>query len=357
MNQITLKTPLGTSQIIIGNGIAEQAAGLMKEKYSDSRFVIITDENLNRIYGEKFKKYLPDAEIFAVPAGEKSKCFEVVISLAEKLIKSGFTRNDVCLGFGGGMVTDLAGFIASIYMRGMRYIAVPTSLLGMVDAAIGGKTGIDFMGKNLIGTIYMADYVLIDPNMLKSFDDIGKSPGMGEVIKYAATIDASLFDDFKTDPLNLMTIIQKSAKAKADVVSQDVKEGGLRKILNFGHTFGHAIEAEMDLKISHDHAISIGMVLANKVAQNLGKQDASVGEKIKATLGQFGLPTELPVRPGHPGGPDGIQISDLVEWIKKDKKRRGYIIDFVVVPELGKAEIIPLTPEKLVELGSKARKY
>lgn len=341
MNKIILTTPLGTSKILIGKGISAKCADLVKKEYKNSKFVVITDENIEKIYGKKFKKYLPDALVMTVPAGEKSKSIEVVAALAKQLIENGFTRHDVLIGFGGGMVTDLAGFVASIYMRGMKYIAVPTSLLGMVDAAIGGKTGIDFMGKNLIGSFYFADYVLMDPDVLKSFDDIGKSPGMGEVIKYAATIDASLFNDFARKKLDLLTIIKKSAKAKANIVTKDVKEGGLRKILNYGHTFGHAIEAEMDLKISHDHAISIGMVLANKVAQNLGKQNTSIGEKIKATLEQFGLPTKLP---------KGIKIADLAKWIKKDKKRRGNLIDFVIVPKLGKAVIVPLKPEELVEL-------
>ncbi len=344
MNKIILKTPLGTSKILIGKGISAKCANLVKKEYKSSKFVIITDENLGKIYGKKFKKYIPDALIMTVPAGEKSKCFEVVAALTKQLIKNGFTRHDVLIGFGGGMVTDLAGFVASIYMRGMKYIAVPTSLLGMVDAAIGGKTGIDFMGKNLIGSFYFADYVLIDPDVLKSFDDISKSPGMGEVVKYAATIDASLFKDFEKEKLDLLTIIKKSAKAKVHVVTKDVKEGGLRKILNYGHTFGHAIEAEMDLKISHDHAISIGMVLANKVAQNLGKQSKKTGETIKTTLEKFNLPTKLP---------KGIKVKNLVKWIKKDKKRRGDVIDFVVVPKLGKAQIVPIKAEELVKLVSK----
>lgn len=342
MININLKTPQGTSQIFIGKGISVEAANLVRQKYKGSRFVVVTDENLEKIYGEKLKKYLPDALVISVPAGEESKSIEMVTSLTKQLIENGFTRHDVMIGFGGGMVTDLAGFVASVYMRGMNYIAVPTSLLGMVDAAIGGKTGIDFIGKNLIGSFYFAEYVLMDPDMLKSFDDIKKSPGMGEVIKYAATINASLFDDFEKEPLNLLTIIQKSVQAKVNVVSQDFREKGLRKILNYGHTFGHAIESVMEYKISHDHAISIGMTLANKVAQKLGKQDASVGAKIKKTLEQFELPTSLP---------SNLQIGDLAEWIKKDKKRRGNIIDFVIVSELGKAEVYPIKAEELVKLA------
>lgn len=301
------------------------------------------DSNLEKIYGDKLNSLFPDALFLTVAAGEESKEFENVKKLAQDLLNNGFTRYDVVIGFGGGMVTDLAGFVASIYMRGMRYVAFPTSLLGMVDAAIGGKTGVNLGAKNIIGTIYLADFVLIDPTLLKTFDDPKKMPGMGEVIKYAATIDASLFDDFEKEPLDLLTIITKSAQAKSNVVSEDLREGGVRKILNYGHTFGHAIESATDFALTHDQAISIGMVLANKVAQNLDKQKPDVGKKIKETLDKFRLPTELP---------SDLEVEGLVDLMKKDKKRRGDVIDYVIVTELGNAEIIPIKPKKLAELAN-----
>ena len=345
METIELKITSGISKILIEEGLLEKTGEILKKEYPKSRFAIITDSNIEQIYGKKIVKIFVGSgyiqpTLLTVPAGEESKCFKTVMGLAEKLLNADFTRSDVVIGFGGGMVTDLAGFVASIYMRGMKYVAVPTSLLGMVDAAIGGKTGIDFIAKNIIGTFYLADFVLMDPHLLKSFPDPKKMPGMGEVIKYAATIDKTLFDDF--DHFDLKTIITKSVQAKVSVVEKDFRESGLRRILNYGHTFGHAIEAATDYKVSHDHAISIGMVLANKVAQNLNKQKSEVGDKIKATLGQFGLPTELPSE---------LKIDDLVELIKKDKKRHADIIHYVIVPELGKAEIIPMKPEELVKLA------
>lgn len=342
METVELKTPSGTSKILIEEGLFTKIGELLRKEYPESKLAIVTDGNLEKIYGEKLKKEFPEAKLLTVRPCEESKCFDVAMSLAKKLLDAEFTRNDVVIGFGGGMVTDLAGFVASIYMRGMKYVAIPTSLLGMVDAAIGGKTGIDFHGKNLIGTFYLADFVLMDPDLLKSFPDIRKSPGMGEVIKYAAIYDASLFGDFKKEPLDLKGIIQKSAQAKVDVVSQDAKERGIRKILNYGHTFGHAIEAAMDFKLSHDRSISIGMVLANKVAQNLGKQSKEVGDKIKTTLRQFNLPVDLP---------SDLQLDPLLELIKKDKKRKGDKISFVIVTELGKTEIIPMKPKELVQLA------
>lgn len=342
MTKITLKTTQGTSKILIESGLFEKTAELLKKDYAGSRFVIVTDSTIDGIYGEKMKALFPEALYLTVPEGEESKSFQSVMNLAQKMLEDEITRNDVLIGFGGGMVTDLAGFVASVYMRGMKYVVMPTTMLGMVDAAIGGKTGIDFHGKNLIGTFYLADYVLIDPDFLKSFPDPRKLHGRGEVIKYGGIVDKSIFDDLEKDPLDLMAIIQKSAKAKADVVSQDLLEGGMRKILNFGHTFGHAIEAIMDYKIHHDEGIAIGMVLANKIAQNLGKQKPETGEKIKSTLQAFNLPVDLPA---------DIQLDQLSEWIKKDKKRKGDKISFVIVPELGKAEIIPMTPDELIKLA------
>ena len=322
MKTIDLKTTTGDQKILIEKGLLKNTANLIQRQYPDSSVIIITDSTSDQIYGKEIKANFTNALYLVVPEGEESKDFKTVIDLSEQLVQNGITRHDVILGLGGGMVTDLAGFVASIYMRGMNYMVMPTTLLGMVDAAIGGKTGIDFHGKNLIGTIYLADFVLIDPDFLKSFPDPHKLHGMGEVIKYAGIINASLFEDFEKKPMDIVTIIEKSAQAKTNVVMQDLREEGMRKILNFGHTFGHAIELAMNFKLHHDKAISIGMVLANQVAQNLGKQDAEIGNKIKNTLEQFGLPTELPSE---------LTLNELAELIKKDKKRKGEIIDFIVV--------------------------
>jgi 3-dehydroquinate synthase len=342
MTEMTLMGKSNASSILIEEGLLEKCGKLLDKKYPKSHFAIITDANLEKIYSEKLTKTIPRSFILGMPSGEKSKDIKTVMSLAEELLKNEIGRSDVIIGFGGGMPTDVAGFLASIYMRGIRYVAIPTSLLGMVDASIGGKAGIDFIAKNILGSFYLPEIVLIDPNFLKSFADPKKMPGMGEVVKYAAIADTSLFKDFKKDPLDLNTIIKKSVKTKVDIVKQDFEEHELRKILNFGHTFGHAIESALDYKISHDQAISIGMVIANRIAQNLNRQNPLTGSKIRIALEQFGLPTELP---------KGLQIEDLVEYIKKDKKRHGDKIWFIIVPELGSAEIVPLKPEELIKLA------
>jgi len=342
MSEMTLMGKTNESKILIEEGLLEKCGKLLDKSYPKSRFVVITDSNLEKIYGEKLKKIIPRSIILGMASGEKSKDIKTVMTLAEKLLKNEIGRSDVIIGFGGGMPTDVAGFLASIYMRGIRYVAIPTSLLGMVDASIGGKAGIDFIAKNILGSFYLPEMVLVDPNFLKSFPDPKKMPGMGEVVKYAAIADTSLFKDFTKDPLEITTIIKKSVKVKVDIVKQDFEEHELRKILNFGHTFGHAIESALDYTLTHDQAISIGMVIANRIAQKLGRQDPKTGEKIKYALEQFGLPTELPKK---------LKIEGLVEYIKKDKKRHGDKIWFIIVPELGTAEIVPLKPEELVKLA------
>lgn len=342
MKKIPLTTPYGNSDILIESGLFAQIGNLLTEKYPESRKVIILDSNLDAIYGAKLKAELPDALKLVIPAGEESKELKFVVSLIEKLLEAGFGRNDVLIGFGGGMTTDLAGFVASVYMRGMHFVSIPTSLLGMVDAAIGGKTAINLGAKNIIGTFYLADEVLIDPELLNSFVDPKKIPGMGEVAKYAAIIDASLFAELEKTPMDLTSVITKSVNAKVNVVSQDFKESGMRKWLNYGHTFGHAIESVTNFALSHDQAISIGMVLSNRIAQKLGKQNESVGNTIEQTLSRLNLPTELP---------KNVRLEECENWMMKDKKRAGDHIGFIIVPELGKAEIIPLKPEELINLA------
>jgi len=331
-----------SSEILIEEGLLDKSGKFLDEKYTDSRFAIITDTNLEKIYGEKLKKIIPRSFILSIPSGEKSKDIKTIMSLAENMLKEEVSRSDVIIGFGGGMATDVAGFIASIYMRGLRYVIIPTSLLGMVDAAIGGKTGIDFIAKNILGSVYLPEVILIDPDFLKSFSDPKKIPGLGEVVKYAAIADTSLFKDFENEPLDMMAIIRKSVKVKVDIVDHDMNDVYLRKILNFGHTFGHAIEAALDYTMPHDQAICIGMMIANRVAQKLGKQKPETGEKIKSALEKFSLPTELP---------KNLTIEGLMEFVKKDKKRHGDKIWFIIVPELGRAEIVPLKVEELIELA------
>ncbi|MBU0577202.1 3-dehydroquinate synthase [Patescibacteria group bacterium] len=342
MNKITLATSSGSSEILIQEDGLSAVSDWIKEKYPESKVMVITDTNIGDLYKEKIGEIFPDAQILAVQAGEGTKKLESVKQLAEELLNENMHRTDILIGFGGGMVTDLVGFVASVYMRGMVYIAVPTSLLCMVDAAIGGKTAINLEAKNILGTFYPAELVLIDPAFLNGLPERQFRSGIAEIIKYAATLDSSIADELLEDELDIETILQKSIQAKADIVSQDLNEKGIRKVLNFGHTFGHAIEQMSDYDLTHGEAISIGMVLANKVAQNLGKQEKETDNQMRKLFEKFKLPSEIPSR---------INIEDLVSLMKKDKKVYGDKITYIIAPEMGKYEMLELSAEELVDLA------
>ncbi len=342
MIKIEEKTRWGESSILIEEGVLDKAGTILSKEYPNSRFAIAIDSNLEKVYGFRLRKIFKNALMLVIPAGENNKNMGTITDMAAKLINAGFTGSDTMIGFGGGMVTDLAGFLASIYMRGMHYAAIPTSLMGMVDAAIAGKTGVNFIAKNILGTIYPARFVLIDPTFLQHFVEKGRMPGLAEVVKFGAIHDESIFKDLAAKKLNVMTLIKKSVKAKVEITGRDLKESGHRQILNFGHTFAHAIEGATHYLYSHDQAVSIGIVLANKVTQKLGLQKPAIGEQMKAALEKFGLLTELP---------PNVKIDDLVDWIKKDKSRKGNKIGFIVVPKLGQAKIIPMTAEEIVKLA------
>ena len=341
MNKIHLETPAGITEILIKRNGLEDARKWIEVRHPGRRLAIITDSNLNGHYRERLAEVFRDAVIFVVAAGEDTKNPLEAVELIKKLEKDGFDRGDVVTGFGGGMVTDLAGFVASTFKRGVHYTAIPTSLLAMADAAIGGKTGVNVGAKNDMGTFYPAEHALLDAEFLKTLPERELNSGMAEVIKYAATLDPSLAEDLMRDGLDFDTILQKSARAKVSIVEQDFKEAGLRQVLNFGHTFGHAIEAKSEYALLHGEAIGIGMIYANKVAQKLEKQAPETDQTIRRLLEKFGLPTELP---------EGMQLEDLMPYIIQDKKKSGEEISFIIAPEMGQYEIVKLTSQELLDL-------
>ena len=338
---LTIKSAQGNSEIhIVGNAFTALKQSI-KSGYKDVRIAVITDTNVAELYHDQIHKALPEADILVVEAGEKSKTMQTAEVLCEDLLENGYGRDSVIIGFGGGMVTDLAGFVASIFMRGVDYIAVPTSLLAMVDASVSGKTGVNAGAKNIIGTFYPAKEVIVDSAFLKTLPERELKTGMAEVIKYSAVLDASLEKDLKAKKANYSMLITKSISAKVKVCNKDLKEGGLRKVLNFGHTLGHAIEYLSKYKLTHGEAISIGMILANKVAQKLGKQTETDGEKIAELLRAQALPTELP---------KNISLKDMVEMVYKDKKMEGQEVSFILSVGIGKNEIVKLKPAELKKL-------
>lgn len=293
--------------------------------------IIITDTNVRALYHHLFSDF---KAVITIPTGESHKNFSTILSVTQQLLELEAHRKTFLLGVGGGMVTDITGFIASVYMRGLPFAYVPTTLLGMVDASIGGKNGINIgLHKNLLGTISHPDFILYDATFLKTLSDEEWSNGFAEVIKYACLFDKELFAElaerdiqyYKNDSTATSALIARCADWKNKIVLADERESGMRKLLNFGHTAGHAFETVCN--IPHGHAVSLGMLVACQLSEQYGLNDA-VGKKLHALLQQYGLPTTIQA-----------DTDELMRILSMDKKRDNMGIDFILLKEVGKAEI------------------
>lgn len=280
-----------------------------------------------------------EAVAIQVPNAEEAKTVEVAAYCWKALGQSGFTRTDVIVGVGGGATTDLAGFVAASWLRGVRWIAVPTTVLAMVDAAVGGKTGINTAeGKNLVGAFHPPAGVLCDLAALDSLPVHDYVSGLAEIIKAGFISDPAILDLIEADPEAARTpagphtaeLIVRSIRVKADVVSSDLKEAGLREILNYGHTLAHAIEKNERYKWRHGAAVSVGMVFAAELGRLAGRLDDATADRHKAVLASVGLP--LTYR--------GDQWPKLLETMKLDKKSRGDLLRFIVLDGLAKPTVL-----------------
>lgn len=268
-----------------------------------------------------------------VPDAEAGKTLEVAGRLWDSLGLAALGRRDVVIGLGGGAVTDLAGFVAAAWMRGVKVIQVPTTLLAMVDAAVGGKTGINTAaGKNLVGAFHEPDSVFIDLDRLHTLPEAEIIAGSAEIIKTGFISDTVILDRYESDPAaclrvdgHLPELIARSVAVKANVVGQDLKESGLREILNYGHTFGHAVELRENFRWRHGHAVAVGMMFVAHLAHARGLIDADLVERHRVILESVGLPTS------YPGG----HFDELYSGMTRDKKNRDGTIRFVVLTGAG----------------------
>ena len=301
--------------------------------------VVITDENIYEAHKRKFSKI----DTIVMPAGEDYKVQATVDMIIEQLIEYKADRNTLLVGVGGGVVTDVAGYVASVFMRGLPFGFVPTSLLAMVDAAIGGKNGIDVgIYKNMVGTIRQPEFLLYDYALLKTLPDLEWANGMAEVIKHAAIKDGAMFTLLAAKSLPFIKrnkafqhkIIMRNVLLKAKVVQADEFEKNERKLLNFGHTIGHAIENT--LKIPHGHAVSIGMVYAAHLSSKMVRFKCS--DRLIQLLEQYELPTHA-----------AMDAQKVLDNIGKDKKRFGDEIHFVLLQRIGKAFIQPIPITELAK--------
>ena len=316
---------------------------LIEEKTANKNVAIITDENVLELYGTEIENVVKNKSLkvntIIIKAGEKQKNAETVFEVLEKLAELGMTRSDVIVG--GGVVGDVAGFCASIYLRGIKVVQVPTTLLAMVDSSVGGKTGFNLSsGKNLVGTFHQPSLVVCNLETIKTLTKKEFNVGIAEVIKYGVIKESEMFQQLFCGNVenSVEDIVEKCIKSKKYFVEQDEKDCGVRQILNFGHTIGHAIEKLSDYSVSHGEAVSIGMVMISKSAfkNNISKIDCSI--EIIKILEQFQLPTKIE-----------FSAKELAEVILSDKKINGGSINLVVPIEIGKCELLKIPVENIEE--------
>ncbi|MCK9364668.1 MAG: 3-dehydroquinate synthase [Syntrophales bacterium] len=346
--ELTLKKSRDDSyQINIGEGILDWAGMTLGKSGTASHCVVVTDSTIDALHGERVQKALEKAglriERIVLPPGEETKTMASVLEVAERLISLGADRQTLLVALGGGVIGDLTGFVASLYMRGIPFVQMPTTLLAQVDSSIGGKTGVDAVsGKNILGTFYQPQGVFIDTEFLKTLPDAIFRSGFAEVIKYGAIENPSLLKDIEKaagknglrDSSFLTSIVIEACRIKKSIVELDEREGGLRRILNFGHTIGHAVEATSGYKLSHGEAVAIGMAAAARLSEKLHGLPAGDGERIKSVLRAVGFQYMIPA---------GIDIDAILARLSMDKKAElnvheggGKIINFVMIRRLGK---------------------
>lgn len=324
--------------IVIGSGVRERAAELQ------GRLFPVTDSRVKELYGSWLESCFGAAERFVFPAGEGSKTFETVEAICRAAARARLDRKACFVAVGGGVTGDMTGFAAAIYMRGVDFIQIPTTLLAMVDSSVGGKTGVDLPeGKNLIGAFHQPKLVLIDPDFLGTLSEREIRCGLAEIIKTGVILDAELFASLEEEPVSLTgridpvrytRIIRRCCELKAGVVAADERESGLRAILNYGHTFGHAVEMLSEFSISHGEGVAIGMAAAAELAVARGRLTRAEAERQRRLLEAVGLPVKLPRE---------YPVPAVLEAMTRDKKNAGGRIRVVLPEGIGRAGVV--TPE------------
>jgi 3-dehydroquinate synthase len=327
------------------------ASFLQKEK----RYALITDTHVQALYGQSMKNDLEakgfDIALFSIPQGEQSKSREMKHKIEDAMLSLQFGRESCIIALGGGVVTDLAGFIAATYCRGISYISIPTTLLGMIDASIGGKTGVNTsQGKNLIGAFHLPEAILIDMRFLDSLPETEWKNGFAEMIKYGLIASSSLFDLMAKKDKNAVQIeIQSCIEIKRKTIETDFHEKGLRRILNFGHTLGHALETLVEYRIAHGQAVAMGIAFESFLSMRLGYLNTTDYQRILDILNLYGFRLDLL---------KGVAFEDLMQAMARDKKglyRMNAQPRFVLLESIGNAlsfegqYCTPLCPEILRE--------
>jgi len=343
---LTLDVKLGDRSypILIGSGLLDRVGVLLRQHLRPTNAVVISDHTVAALYGQRLLTSLREAgyaaALLQVPPGESSKSLATASHLYDQLSALAVDRQSVILALGGGVVGDLAGFVAATWLRGLPFVQVPTTLEADIDASVGGKTAVNHpCGKNLIGAFHQPRLVVIDVECLRTLDARDLRAGLAESIKHAVIRDVSFFL-WQRQRANLILggdegvlgeLIQRNCQIKAEVVAQDEREAGLRAILNFGHTIGHAIETECRFELRHGECVALGMMAADHIATQRGLLDAKDADQIRHLAEQLQLATTLP-------GP--LDVDPLLARTRHDKKLIGGRMRFVLVDRLGHADLV-----------------
>lgn len=347
MVKLVLNGAFSDSEIYIEPGVFHQAARFCALRFRGRRVHIVSDTNVAPIYLDRLYT-LFETEGFSVSstvlsAGEEYKTLESVNKIYNDLVQNGLTRADLIVALGGGVIGDTAGFAASSFLRGINLCQIPTTLLAQVDSSVGGKTGVDLKtGKNLIGAFYQPHVVIIDPDMLATLPQQYKDAGMAEVIKYGFIADENILKTIETGNLenDLFGLICRSVEIKKEIVTQDERDTGLRMILNFGHTIGHAIEKAGNFTaFSHGQAVAMGMKAALKIGISLGITPPSLLPRLQAILNRFSLDLAIP-----------YSASQITSALSSDKKLFSDTIRFILIKTPGEAVIHNMSLKSLCEI-------
>ena len=333
------KKYLSSYEIRIGNGITDRMALLIAKNHKAGRYVIITDDCVNKLHGQKFLAGLKDTGLnvaaLAFPAGEASKNIDTVLDIAGKLLKLGADRETCLIALGGGVVGDMVGFIASVFMRSIPYLQIPTTLIAQVDSSIGGKTAIDLpSGKNLLGTFYQPAAVFTDLSFLETLPEKEFNNGLAEIIKYGIIEDEKMFQTLEDnmvavkqkDAALMLKLVENCCRIKKSIVEIDEREHGLRRILNFGHTLGHALEAVSRYKITHGEGVALGMIAAARLSEKMSYLEPSETQRIETLIRGAGLPVRIP---------NSFATDSLISQLRMDKKKKGDIVHFILLKKIG----------------------
>ncbi len=344
MKKLTVKASKPYSVYIGENALNSLVEILDKDlAKKPNKVLIVSDSNVYAIYGERVKGLLDgyaETYSFVFTAGEQSKTLETAHSIITTLAENEFTRTDLLVALGGGVTGDITGFVAGIYLRGVDFVQIPTTMLASIDSSVGGKTGVDIPeGKNLVGAFHQPKAVVCDTEIIRNLPTDIYSQGMAEAIKYGVLDSEKLFYKIQNKTADLDELIYACVKIKANIVKKDEFDGGLRQLLNLGHTFGHAIERLSAFKLSHGEAVGIGMLYASEYSVKIGlATDKNLTHAVKNCLLSYGLPLTCE-----------FTKTEIFGGLLLDKKRRGNSITLVLPQKIGKCKLVKTDIEKFKE--------